>query len=263
MRIISKNNDYYDSVQAYGQDQTLVYKRVKEDLTFDTITKACGLGAIQNDQYGASIAAPFMRYLGHDIPDPFSRGSSWRFGLWHQRGLVHVKKLMVGFCGQWFPCLKVAERGGAESMRDTPPHFKTQFYYASNINSLNEISPWLHKERVDYHLKWMKDFLSLSLLDKTEPFHALQTPIIVVDVDDWGRRRFRSDEVVAKKDAVLADIQFYRHVDAFSAFQTVEQFLSGVLGVGQPETVEISDRDRRDGKGFDDWSFKRRPQKGG
>ena len=32
MRIISKNNDYYDSIQEYGQDQSVTYIRKKKDI---------------------------------------------------------------------------------------------------------------------------------------------------------------------------------------------------------------------------------------
>ena len=33
-------------------------------------------------------------------------------------------------------------------------------------------------------------------------------------------------------------------------------YISGVIGTGEKDTIKISDKDMRDAKGFDDWSFK-------
>lgn len=67
--------------------------------------------------------------------------------------------------------------------------------------------------------------------------------------DEW-------DEVLA-----LQDVCFFRQVATYQAFQSIHQYLSGVLGMGQPHVPEISDKDMRDIKGFDEWSFKRLPTK--
>ena len=55
---------------------------------------------------------------------------------------------------------------------------------------------------------------------------------------------------------VLKDFQFFRAVSTYQAFQEISMYISGVIGVGEKNTVTISDKDMRDAKGFDDWSFK-------
>ena len=59
--------------------------------------------------------------------------------------------------------------------------------------------------------------------------------------------------------ANLKDYRFAKIKDPFTAFQDIMMYISGVLGVGEPEMVEISNNDMRDKKGFDDWSFKKHP----
>jgi hypothetical protein len=49
--------------------------------------------------------------------------------------------------------------------------------------------------------------------------------------------------------------------DYYDSIQEISQYISGVLGVNAPETVSISDESMRDKKGFDSWSFKKRPTK--
>jgi len=43
----------------------------------------------------------------------------------------------------------------------------------------------------------------------------------------------------------------------YMAYQEIAMYISGVLGIGEPDTLEISDEDMRDEKGFFDMSFKK------
>ena len=44
----------------------------------------------------------------------------------------------------------------------------------------------------------------------------------------------------------LQDINFFKLVDPFTAFQEISMYLGGVLGTGEPEMITISDEDMRD-----------------
>jgi len=59
--------------------------------------------------------------------------------------------------------------------------------------------------------------------------------------------------------ASLRKIGYMKVLDPYLAYQKIAQYISGVLGVGEPETIEISDEDMRDKKGFFDMSFKKDP----
>lgn len=47
-------------------------------------------------------------------------------------------------------------------------------------------------------------------------------------------------------------------IDPYTAFQEIEMFMSGVLGREEKPIIELSDIDKRDSKGFDQYSFKHR-----
>ena len=47
-------------------------------------------------------------------------------------------------------------------------------------------------------------------------------------------------------------------LDAYGIYQEIEMYMGGVLGSQEKETIEISDKDKRDSKGFDNYSFKKR-----
>ena len=57
----------------------------------------------------------------------------------------------------------------------------------------------------------------------------------------------------------LQDEEFYRVFDPFMAYQELSMYISGVLGVGERPTVDISDIDMAAKKGFDNKSFRTDP----
>lgn len=78
MRIVSDFRDYYDAVQATGQDRSLVYIRKKKE----------------EDSF--RLAATFGNYR------------SW------QSECITVSQYIVGYCGQVYPALKLTADNGAE-----------------------------------------------------------------------------------------------------------------------------------------------------
>jgi hypothetical protein len=62
----------------------------------------------------------------------------------------------------------------------------------------------------------------------------------------------------------LSDWGFQSVKDPVTAFQDIYMYISGVLGVSAPETVEISDKEMAKKKGHDgEWSFRKPPGKRG
>jgi hypothetical protein len=54
----------------------------------------------------------------------------------------------------------------------------------------------------------------------------------------------------------LKDIEFQRVLDPFTAYQELDQWISGVLGQN-PEPDEVSDKVKIQQHGFDSWSFRK------
>ncbi len=61
----------------------------------------------------------------------------------------------------------------------------------------------------------------------------------------------------------LSTLQIQKVLPPYEAFVSIQDYISGVLGVNENPIVQVSDKDMRDAKGFDDWSFKKLPSKRG
>jgi hypothetical protein len=64
----------------------------------------------------------------------------------------------------------------------------------------------------------------------------------------------------AFNDMSLKDIQFYRAVDPYTAFQEIEMYLGGIVPRPGAMTANIEDKYRVEQHGFDKWSFRKMPQ---
>jgi hypothetical protein len=49
----------------------------------------------------------------------------------------------------------------------------------------------------------------------------------------------------------LSDLKFYQYKDAYSAFQDIQSYISGVLGIDATPTIELSDKSKIIKAGFD------------
>ena len=54
----------------------------------------------------------------------------------------------------------------------------------------------------------------------------------------------------------LSEFEFYRVVDSASAFQSIQSFISGVMGIEEKPMIEIKEKDKIVSKGFNKWSFR-------
>ena len=57
----------------------------------------------------------------------------------------------------------------------------------------------------------------------------------------------------------LEDLEFYKIIDPFTAYQELSMYIGGVIALNEPDMVEIDDRNMRNKKGFDECSFKHMP----
>lgn len=262
MRIISKTNDYYDSIQAYGQDQSLNYVRKEEQISLKEALDYLGVSA-DGSQLRHSFATPFLKRLGYELPDFFNRSLPFRKALWNDK--LDVDRFLIGFCGHWYPCLRIKRSylripgKGTFSLSDADEQRKPRHIFAGYEDKIEEFRDCYSEKGFSNRMKAWRDFLNLDIKPSDELFHDFKSPILVADVTDYGRETVRFDETVLTKDANLSEFGFGRVRDPFMAYQDIAQYLSGVLGVGTPEPVQISDEHMRDAKGFHGMSFRKRP----
>ena len=224
MRIISKFHDYYDTALGYGADPNVLYLRNEEEIDIK-------------------------------VPDkPWNRYWDWRF----LRG--EVEHVIIGFCGKLYPAFVMtyvpddapSPEFTVTTIAYTPLEYET--YVKTRVPKQNRVwaferynSPKDKKRVMD------RFFAGTDYGHLLDVFRDKRVPAFVYFLKSG---KFTPHLTNCVLNPCLKDLEFYRIFDSFRAFQEISMYISGVLGVGEPKTVEISNDDMRDKKGFDDKSFK-------
>lgn len=251
MRIVPVDGrDYYDKIQAYGQDQTLVYVRKKQII------------ALHNDK---DLASHFRSWPG-------GKETSFRWGRNQPKYDWEVIPYVIGFCGEIYPVRKITCTLGPQF----PGYQPTKVGFAYDVAGMGAL---LEKFRMKDELKefrtsgvrkrgygkrfyWSRPFFSTARLapffeeqdfKMFKPFFTqYKVPVWVMNISDG--------ELTVNP--ILNDFEFYRIKDAWQANQEISMYLGGVLGREAPEMVEISDKVMQAKKGFTHkYSFKKEPTK--
>jgi hypothetical protein len=246
MRIISKFKDYYDTVQAYGQDDICVYHRVTNE--FDITDKKTN--DLVKEYFG------MIPYLPYDMTEG--------------------KRVLLGFCGKMYPVWKInyyphkhkphkSESDWCYSSDDIE-HFMKR-YKSLDENHARFIDPE-SRERSRFY--YSKDFTKKKIDIACESFYNKnkleylffdhKAPIFIIEEPD---RQYRNKNRYYKliTNPNMRDYKFFKQKDTFSAYQEISMYISGILGLNDQDIVHISDRDMKDQKGFYEYSFKTLPTK--
>lgn len=254
MRIVSKQRDYYDSVQAYGQDQANVYvrKEVEIELFYNDIINL-KLEQLLNDAY--------FRW-SHNVPREMEL------------------QYYIGFCGKLYPVFHMTT---SWTTGDYDGKLKEAWVYDSagiegffkDAKMKKELEFYLSKERKrrtwqttsDFKRKPIEEFIKSFDNENYEYlFHRLKTPIFVLKPQNSLRAYMSSTSdttlhATLIKDAILEPYRFYKVFDVYQAFQNVSFYIEGVLGITAPVMATVPDEYLLEAKGFDKWSFKKLPGK--
>jgi len=162
------------------------------------------------------------RYDSHEI---YSTGS-------YERG-INLHPYVIGFCGKTYVVYKVFEG---------TPGSTSEFLY--NVDLVKDrYSKYYKRPEKHFTERIQKTFDKWHDKDNSEMFFKLNVPIFVIDVNPREEKLIINDE--------LGQYQFYKLFDSYRAFQEVQMFISGVLGVGNKPIIQISDKDKILGHGYD------------
>lgn len=217
MRIISKFNDYYDSVAGRGIDPKLIYHRNTEEIEFT------------NDS----------AFVHPRLDEPNTPG-------------YETEILYIGFCGKAYPCISHKKFG-----------YKTHYSYVfEQYQRFLDLIKHNYKQNKRYKKLWkgisIKEFLSQKPEEVVDIFYEHKAPVFVIKAkerDRWGFSYGKPRNLILNPR--LEDYEFYRLIDPYTAFQEISMYISGVLGIDAPKTVEISDKSKIEKRGFDKWSFRK------
>lgn len=237
MRIISNFRDYYDVVQAQGQDRTLVYMRNK-------------------------IVDKKPKF---SLPLWYDYGSSTIDG---DGTVLDASSVMVGFCGKVYPVFRfhLFNHWNRDKMDIVKfcfnledidnfvlEHFKEkdyEGYFATKKLYGKTAYRWRSSTQQAYKVFFEK---CAEAKDKHgDVFAKLHCPIFVM------ARENRGDSAIVTYNASLREHEFYRVFDPYQAFQEISMFL-GAMAEPRKPIPPISDEVMAEVKGFDKWSFRKPP----
>jgi hypothetical protein len=229
MRIISDYHDYYDSIQGMGVDKECVYVRKIQEIPF-----------IQKRDYN---------FFTKDIPiGRYTTRSNYQTN--HD-----ANYFIIGFCGEVYPIVQI-------DLYKKDGFSYTRYSFFKKTWKKGEIRTLLNETEDPKNRRWFKtveqevsDFLHKQYKDWKEMFYTHKVPIFVA-----GRHRGCGQENCIELNGELKPLQFYKVKDPYTAYQDVYQFISGVLGLNAPKTVEISDASKITKHGFDKWTFRTMPK---
>lgn len=242
MRIISIFKDYYDVGLSVGHDKRIVYKRFQTEETYDK----------------AEWKQKPVKFQDETSEDLSSLGMNYKW-------------IVIGFCGKVFQCLQLEKTIHDPHHPHRSPQIKTICCYDApsvrrafqRYGTKKEIEMFLSKPQ------YRREGLRLSTLEKRfsswnpdkyyDEFIRLRTPIFVVDQESRVGERYDDVHMRMRSNPKLEPYQFFQVFCPFTTFQEISMFIGGVIGMESAEVIEIADIYRRDAHGFDEWSFKTKP----
>jgi hypothetical protein len=158
-------------------------------------------------------------------------------------------KGLVGFCGDIYPVILSNHYLIDSSDADISVYYDQNSYDARPRKKQDRMKKYRFLFSSKYFLSdedfWEKDAWN----EYKEIFRSYNIPSFLI---------------IGKKlilNPTLKKLNFMTIKEPAVAFQDIHMYLSGVLGVGEREAIEISDEDRAKKKGFDDWSFRQKGSK--
>jgi hypothetical protein len=222
MRIHSHFKDYYDSALSFGIDPALHYNRDE------------GKRFYYRQEIKAKLPQDLTTEIAHHDTDYVREGKRWV-----PTGFLSY--FLIGFCGRIYPCIKINKDG------------RVRFLYSEDALKAYETERG-SLFRKDTH-KQMVKFLTASIT-RDDIFIEVNAPVFILFDDP----EFRGRALNLDTNPFLKELEFFRAVDAFTAFQEISMYLGNQL-VKRDKPDEIADKYKISQHGFDDWSFRKQASK--
>ncbi len=143
-----------------------------------------------------------------------------------------VSTFIFGFCGKLYSlCVKKTKETNKIEI----------IYDLDSIINLDEFknNNFYRKNEFEYYTQM------LNSKKVSELFFEFKTPSFLIGAQQYHNKF----NLIINPN--LKDLEFYRIMDAYTTFQEIEMFISGVIGTETKKVIEITDKDKIIGKGFD------------
>jgi hypothetical protein len=253
VRIISKYNDYYDSVQKYGQDLSTIYLRQEEFLDTRKFSHFDELFNVHRPSFGI-LGTQVFSYIPFLVLINDKVFVGFRLTL-----KVYLGLDVVEYCYDEASCIDFLKRNSKEHLKEYTEKKKgyRAYYYRNGFNE-SFVPKFFETKVPDTQRICIEHSTPVILIGRKKCYEGLgPNPF------DTSNLRFDTrKDIVVVKNPCLKSIEFYKAMDTNSTFQEIESFLSGVLPGGTPKMVTISEKNNILKHGFDyKLSFRKAKQK--
>lgn len=236
MRIIG-GHDYYDTALSFGHDSHIVFVRESNRCVTDREVD-CPLGSVKLTLTDGRRAQSHL-VLG-------VRGDGFQV----RRQRYVVRRITVIFCGKIHHGVSISRQ---------------------NELRLGELRV-THYWQVERFTEWLTEALGLTIGRRSDAVDRLfGTEMVSSALLDWlitnkviVAVRVAPENFVAANHPTweinadrLGEVEFYRKLHAFEAFQEIEMWIGGVLPGESTDMTEVDDATRIAKHGFDKMSFRR------
>tara|TARA_Y100000034_G_scaffold8165_2_gene8949 strand:+ start:17497 stop:18261 length:765 start_codon:yes stop_codon:yes gene_type:complete len=253
MRIISNFRDYYDCVQAHGQDQGFVYVRNPETLNFayNEWTDPDGMGI---------WSFPYIRSA-------------------YSRSKFYLTEHIIGFCGKIYPVIELRKEATSDpvvcyNVEDVVNFINGAGFKKKEIEEFNGAGKKRYNYwRTNWHDPNKKTFEKFfaKCVEQHEQHEGIflksGCPIFVATYRDRWRHSRSVATPTWKPSTItfngeLKGLGFYKIFSTALAYQEISMYLGGVLGTGNPPVPDVSNNDLIEAKGFNlKTSFRKEKEK--
>jgi hypothetical protein len=225
MLIQSSFKDYYDSAAGSGVDKSIVYKRETSQLQ------------LQQGFFTDGLPQYFPDDLGEE---KYLNGQSFQ-------DRNYCKWMIIGFCGVYYL--------GVFNTTANNSKVHTMAYYGEDILAL-DWQPVKTFWKYEHPKKMIGQMITQWHLKKEdELFFKLNTPVFAKEIQhSLSKYEQKNKDLYLGNFEVnpkLDNYKFFKVQDAFTAFQSLQSYISGVLGTKENDTIEVSNNSKIIKAGFD------------
>lgn len=275
MRII-RGHDYYDNALSFGQDKTICFVRIpSNNKNIDEKVLSNNLqNCIERDKTGGLFSDKIdINKLPSALNHVLKRAISSRIlnDLKDNNMTLHKKTIIIIFCGKIYKALKLTLYG----INSYGESVSSVFY------DMDSIYKWLNKynfnfdNMIDEYIKdhnyngltyektkkrILESFDVFSIQENLSPelmSELIENNISIVTSES---NSYATYTVHINSDN-LKDYDFYRVMDAYTAYQELSMWVGGILTQNKDGLYKLSDKELIAKHGFDKWSFRKQSQK--
>lgn len=252
MKIISKIKDYYDSALGFGIEKDRLFFREQKDVLFSSFSdkekslEKCFEYLIKrNSRYNYYYLKDISKHLNIKI--------------------VNINEYLLFFCGKCYPLLRI-------EIEKNSKLFNKYFYNLDSFELFLKESViekekfnkfWLknNKNSIELTKEKFKSFFNIKIKESDEVFHYFNACYFLLSYNNsiFGKN-IQNYKVNIYPE--LKSIDFQKIKNPYECLQEISQFLYGVLTSKENNIVEVEDKYKIEGHGFDlKESFRKRKKK--